>query len=307
MDFMVSVIIPAYNAQEHLARAINSALAQTAPPKEIIVVNDGSHDETETIAKSFGDKIIYKTQKNAGAAAARNLGAHCASGDLLAFLDADDVWHQEKLAFHLHAFQKFPDAGICWNHAVFFTESTYDESTPKRQIPPIESHTFTRKNFKEIFSFPHLGTPNVVMKRMLFEELNGFKNFLKTAEDTDLWLRACSKSAAIYIPATLSFVITQENSLSSRNSDTIYMDHLSVVEEFCRQNPEFSQQHPLAVRKSKANAYEKWGSKELCENNFTKAQGKLLHSITLYPKARALYLLAKATALRCKNALGKAT
>jgi len=95
--FRASVIIPAYNCGRFLAEAVDSALAQTRPPHEIIVVDDGSTDDTPEVAKRFGDRIVYHRQANRGVSAARNAGMERATGNWLAFLDADDLWEGNKL------------------------------------------------------------------------------------------------------------------------------------------------------------------------------------------------------------------
>jgi glycosyltransferase involved in cell wall biosynthesis len=94
---MISVIIPAFNREAYLAEAIESALRQTLPPGEIIVVDDGSTDRTGEIARSFGEKVRCITQDNQGVGAARNTGIKAAAGDKIALLDSDDVWMERKL------------------------------------------------------------------------------------------------------------------------------------------------------------------------------------------------------------------
>jgi glycosyltransferase involved in cell wall biosynthesis len=94
----ITAIIPVHNGERHLAEAIQSVLAQTLPPGEIIVVDDGSTDASAAIAQSFGAPVRVLAQPNLGPAAARNLGLAHATGDLLAFLDADDLWTPNKLA-----------------------------------------------------------------------------------------------------------------------------------------------------------------------------------------------------------------
>lgn len=96
----ISVIIPAYNAAGTLARALDSVLTQTWPAFEIIVIDDGSIDTTAAVAASYGEKIRYLRQDNAGVSAARNHGARIASGDWLAFLDADDWYYPDRLKWH---------------------------------------------------------------------------------------------------------------------------------------------------------------------------------------------------------------
>lgn len=94
----ITVIIPVFNCERYLAETIQSALAQTHSSAEIIIVDDGSTDGSATIAQSYAPRVRYLSQANLGPAAARNLGIECATGNLLAFLDADDLWMPDKLA-----------------------------------------------------------------------------------------------------------------------------------------------------------------------------------------------------------------
>jgi glycosyltransferase involved in cell wall biosynthesis len=105
----VSVIIPVYNCQAYLAEAIDSVLSQTCPPGEIIVVDDGSSDDSRDVAMRYSGQVRYVHQENQGIGAARNRGVDLAAGDLLAFLDADDVWLPNKLAIQMAAFESKPD------------------------------------------------------------------------------------------------------------------------------------------------------------------------------------------------------
>lgn len=93
----VSVVIPAFNAESFLGEALDSVLGQTARPTEVIVVDDGSTDGTRALVRRYSDAVRLVTQDNGGAARARNVGARQATGEWLAFLDADDVWLPEKL------------------------------------------------------------------------------------------------------------------------------------------------------------------------------------------------------------------
>jgi len=113
---IVSVIIPVWNGEKYLEEAISSVLAQTYKHLEVIIVNDGSTDGTEDIAKTFSGEIKYFIQSNKGAGAARNLGIKKAMGDYLAFLDADDVWMDSKVARQISVFQekRKVDMVFCW-------------------------------------------------------------------------------------------------------------------------------------------------------------------------------------------------
>lgn len=105
----VSVIIAVYNAEPFLAEAIESVLRQTLPPQQVIVIDDGSTDQSAKIARRYLPYIQLEQQPNAGSPSARNRGVALAKGDLLAFLDADDFWTPEKLALQIEALQRSPD------------------------------------------------------------------------------------------------------------------------------------------------------------------------------------------------------
>ena len=108
----ISVVIPTYNSGRLVVEAVESALSQTRPPEEVIVVDDGSTDETRQQLSPFLDRIQYIYQLNQRVAAARNTGLKHATGDVIAFLDADDVWHPSKLERQLAVLERRPDVGL---------------------------------------------------------------------------------------------------------------------------------------------------------------------------------------------------
>ncbi|PIZ44424.1 hypothetical protein COY31_02670, partial [Candidatus Wolfebacteria bacterium CG_4_10_14_0_2_um_filter_39_18] len=117
----VSIIIPAYNAASFIGDSVRSALTQTYPNKEIVVVDDGSTDDTRAILEEYikSGQIKYFYQENKGPAAARNLGIKNSSGEFIAFLDADDVWLPEKLKKQIDLF-KNPKVGLVYSDMEFF-------------------------------------------------------------------------------------------------------------------------------------------------------------------------------------------
>src|SRR5262249_14941569 len=108
----VSVIIPTFNSAALVAEAVESALAQTAPPAQVLVIDDGSADDTAQRLLRFGDRVRYVRQENQGVSAARNHGIRMAAGEVVAFLDADDFWHPRKLELQLDALAARPDLGL---------------------------------------------------------------------------------------------------------------------------------------------------------------------------------------------------
>jgi glycosyltransferase involved in cell wall biosynthesis len=130
----VSVIIPTYNRAEDLPRAVASVLEQTRPVLEIIIVDDGSEDDTEAVMAKLSGPIRYLRQENAGVSHARNRGMKESKGTMVAFLDTDDRWHPRKLEIQLQAMARFPDAGWSATNLVVVDE----EGTPVEGSPGLE-------------------------------------------------------------------------------------------------------------------------------------------------------------------------
>jgi glycosyltransferase involved in cell wall biosynthesis len=113
---LISCIVPVYNGELYLGEAIHSILAQTYRPLEVIVVDDGSRDGTYDVAANYGDRLRYVRQANAGPGAARNHGLNLARGEYVAFLDADDIWHPEKLMRQMDRFRARAELQISVTH-----------------------------------------------------------------------------------------------------------------------------------------------------------------------------------------------
>ena len=118
----VSCIIPVFNGERYLREALDSILAQTHRPFDIIVVDDGSTDGTPAVVAGYGVQVRYVRQPNTGPAAARNLGVRSGGGEFIAFLDADDLWHPEKLARQMTRFREQPDLDLCITHVEHFSD-----------------------------------------------------------------------------------------------------------------------------------------------------------------------------------------
>jgi glycosyltransferase involved in cell wall biosynthesis len=179
----VSIIIPTFNRAWSIKRAVDSVLAQDYQNIELIVVDDGSTDETPDQLASYGNTISRIRQKNKGVSAARNRGIAAASGRLIAFLDSDDYWLPQKLSTQVDFFLSHPDALICQ------TEETWIKNG--RQMNPKKRH---QKPSGMMFS-PSLHlcliSPSAVMVRKeLLDDVGIFDETLPACEDYDLWLRA---------------------------------------------------------------------------------------------------------------------
>ena len=193
MAQLVSVIIPLYNCERFIREAIKSVLLQTYSSFEIIVVNDGSTDSSLSIVNSIeDDRIRIVTRRNGGLAQARNTGIQHAKGELIGFLDADDCWLPEKIAYHVDLFDKDSTIGLSFSYSRFFKEN--GDILPYYQI----SKT---KNIQaaDIFLKNPIGNGSTVfVRKKLIEEVcsvrkQGKNNFfnpnLRQSEDIECWLK----------------------------------------------------------------------------------------------------------------------
>lgn len=178
----VSVIIPTYNREKLIGRAIESVLAQTHPAYEIIVVDDGSTDGTKSALAPFNGKIKYVHQANAGIAGARNRGIQESGGEYIAFLDSDDYWAPEKLAEQVRVLDACPKVGI-----VFAPMPIVNEKGETLGRKPAGA---TGKNLRELLEFwGDLPTSTVMTRRECFKKAGVFDPALPPMEDFDMWLR----------------------------------------------------------------------------------------------------------------------
>jgi glycosyltransferase involved in cell wall biosynthesis len=171
MKPLVTSIIPAFNREEYIAEAIESVLNQTYRNIEIIVIDDGSTDNTSRILSSYNGKIKYFRQPNSGASAARNSGISKAAGDFISFLDSDDLWEKNKISLQMECFENNPGIDICLCNTKIFSEKK-----------------ITNFDQKYIIATPyHLCS--ILIKKEVLKRVGYFKTNLKSGEDTDFFLR----------------------------------------------------------------------------------------------------------------------
>lgn len=203
----VSVVIPAYNGEAFIAEAIQSALDQSYRDLEVIVVDDGSADGTERIVRAFRHPVIYYRQKNRGAGAARTLGVERASGEWIAFLDADDVWYPDKLAVQLEEARRQPSVPFFYSDM-----DAVDEAGHLVEKDFLRARTERRKKDKKpaldavVFHnlpFPYPST--VLLKRSLFLQAGGFSKTFPANyhEDFELFARLAHTEPIYFIPRGL--------------------------------------------------------------------------------------------------------
>ena len=216
----VSVIIPAYNAERYIADTLRSALDQTWPHVEVIVVDDGSKDGTLARAAEFGDRVRIHQQANGGVARARNNGVGLARGEWIAFLDADDLWRPEKIEKQLAC----SDAPLSFTDRLNFGEL---DGLPERQslVTPMQGgDIFAALLLKGNF----ITTTSVMMRRDLFLQLGGFDLSFNGTEDWNLWLRVAEQHPIGFCPAPLVRYRLHRGGLS-RNYERINRERQEVI------------------------------------------------------------------------------
>lgn len=186
---LISIIVPCYNQAHYLPATLESILAQDYRLTEIIVVNDGSKDETASVAARYGDSIRYIEQANAGLSGARNSGIRAARGELLVFLDSDDMLAPDYLRLVAEASLARPDVGVFHSGWRYVDE----HGRPEEQVDAAELGASPIEALLSGNRFPvHAG----VVRRNIVEDLGFFSEELRACEDWDYWLRAAAHGSS---------------------------------------------------------------------------------------------------------------
>lgn len=213
---LVSVILPTFNRAWSLERAVESVLAQDYPHIELIVIDDGSTDDTRQLLGRYARRISVIHQANAGVSAARNNGIRNSSGELIALLDSDDTWDKRKISCQVDFFNTHPEALICQTQEIWIRNG--------RRVNPANRH---RKPSGMIFIpslYRCLVSPSAVMMRQKLFDLKGaFKEDFPVCEDYDLWLRVSHDTPVFLIDKPYAIKTGgHEDQLSRRHSQDKY-------------------------------------------------------------------------------------
>jgi glycosyltransferase involved in cell wall biosynthesis len=231
MTATVSVVIPAYNAAAFLAEAVRSALAQTLPPLEILVVDDGSTDETAAIARAFGGRVRCLSQENQGLSGARNRGIREARGDLIALLDADDSWLSEKLAAQVEALAGCPKAVACFSRTEYVGQ---DGAILRRSdVPPLH-----RLVEDLLLSCCVIGPPSAALiRRSALDAVGLFDPRFSQCADWDMWLRLAEAGPVVYADGVhVRYRVHGAN--MSKNVPLLERDTFGVLAKFFAAHPQ---------------------------------------------------------------------
>ncbi len=245
---LVSIITPTYNHERFIGDCIQSVLNQTYPNWEQIIIDDGSTDRTGEIVKQWirrDARIRYlKHSENKGPAAARNTGIKYSQGSIIALLDADDVWLNQKLEIQLEELRKGADFvyadAFLFNDKNVFLNRTYWEEV---KTTPCKGGKCLVSLFRKNVMSP---TSSFFFKKQIFEEIGGFNEHLKSSEDYDFCLRGVSKGYSVsYIDSPLLYIRTP-GKMRQRKPKMIFW-HLYVIIKFLLSHPSFLLQNIQTV------------------------------------------------------------
>ncbi len=251
----VSVIIPVYQSAATIGRAIESVLQQSAPAREIIIIDDGSTDDLDSALAPFRDNIIFIRKSNSGAADARNMGIARARGDFIALLDADDMWLPSKLERQLDVFERWPEVGIV-STAWFQQPLDGPKRLAIRKLLAVKrfiDHPLSPSRSRIVEVAARIWTSTVMIRRSALGDDRFLPN-LRMCDDRDLYLRLMARTSAYIISEPLATVFLVPGSLSRTPAN---------LDSDCRELLWVDRRNAALVdargrRRSRAFVYRKW-------------------------------------------------
>lgn len=275
----VSVVIPTYNYGHYVCEAIDSVLNQSYPNIEIVVVDDGSKDNTAELLKKYGKKINYIYQENKGISAARNTGICHSTGEFIAFLDSDDIWLADKVEQQIKIFKGKPKIGLV-------SCSMYHFDTQHKNLEEITYRNYS--SHEKFYSFLVMsnivsGGSAAIVRKDCFQKVGMFDINLKVAEDWDMWLRINQYYDIHIIEKPLVKVRVGFDSISSiQNSGMMLHHELIVLRKQRKINPIFKNDSGLRM-KAFSFRYNRAAWAMLIGRKYFKAFGYLLVSMMYSP------------------------
>lgn len=289
---LVSVIIPAYNAECFIADTLESVFAQTYKPIEVIVVDDGSTDTTAEIVRAKFPQARLFQKPNGGVSSARNLGIRMATGYLVAFLDADDLWLPEKLFKQVNFLSQHPDIAWCYCDCQYFRGNP---SNVKYKFSMV-AHPYQGNILRPLFLGNFISSPTPLIRREVFERARFFNERIHIGEDWDMWLRIARSYAMAYLPEHLALYRQySQTSLVAEAGNKKYLEaNLRVLIAALQRN---SDQLSCLHAQAKSNIYFKFGLRLIRQGLRQEGRRAFGMALRLYPLNPFRYLAFLSTFL----------
>ena len=223
----IAVIIPTFDRQHFLGRAIDSVLSQTRPAHEVIVIDDGSTDGTVPWLKKEYPTVKLIEQTNQGVSAARNAGIQQAQSEWIALLDSDDEWFPEKLERQVKELQKYPEILFCHTDEIWIRKGV--------RVNPMKKHQkFGGMIFSKCLDICRISPSSALFSRTLLDDVGWFDETLPICEDYDLWLRITAKFPILFINDPLIIKYGGHRDQLSRSVDGIEQYRITALEKILK-------------------------------------------------------------------------
>lgn len=275
----ISVIIPTHNRAQMVVEAVASALGQTHREAEIIVVDDGSTDDTQQRLEPFADRILRIRQENLGVSVARNAGIRAANGEYIAFLDSDDLWHPCKLDLQLAYLRANPEVALLACHVGKLPAQMHRWAWPVIDSSLIRLRAI---GLKELAVKTEFATSTVVVRKSCLTSLGGFNPDFRSAEDRNLWIRLAARFPIRMHEVELVFLRASRHERLSEQTETTERNTLKMLDQVFLEVPELRGRTLLRRRAFSQAAYE--AAKLYNEAaNSSAALSRVCRSLALWP------------------------
>lgn len=254
----ISIVIPAYNSAKFLPAVIQSVLEQTYKYWELLVIDDGSTDNTAALVNEYcqlDSRIRLISKENGGVSSARNLGVELSNAELIAFLDSDDLWLPDKLSVHVDYMDTHPEVGVSFARVELIdSEGKSTGKLTANIFKDLQSHVFFYTN-------PTVTTSNVVIRKSIFQSLGGFDKAIKYSEDIDLLFRIAVQSD-LKIEGIDKVLIQYRLHSSGLSSDIMKMKEgwIKLMDKARKEAPNLVEEH---YRAAEAAHFQYWAKQTL--------------------------------------------
>jgi glycosyltransferase involved in cell wall biosynthesis len=265
----ISVVIPTYQSCRTIAQAIDSVLCQTYQNFEIIVIDDGSTDETSEILKTYDRRIQYYYQKNCGPSAARNNGIRRSIGEYIAFLDADDAWLPTKIEKQIALFNRDESLGLVFSDSFIVNDRGVINKTCFQVAPPISGLAY-----EALFVYNFIPLLTAIIRRDCLEQVGLFNESILGPEDYDLWLRISRSWKIEFINEPLAYYKVGQNHVSS-NQIRMLKSVIRIKARELEQCPQLNMNKDLDLDQSYFNLFIRCSKLHLKSGQVVLAQKEL--------------------------------
>lgn len=286
----ISIIIPTYNHGQFIGKAITSVLHQTYQEFEIIIVDDGSYDDTKNVVNTFGNLVTYIRQNNQGSASARNTGICASRGEFISFLDADDYYAKDNIEKKISFFEKNQDIDWLYSDWQYIDEASnyLDKGSSKFRF---SEKKLTGIIFEELLYKRNFISPcTVMMRKFVLEDVGYFDPKILSQEEYDLWLRISLKYPVHYIDEVLTYVTIHSNSLST-NFSKWAQGNAIIVDKLDEIIPNNFWIKKNFIRKIRADKHTFLARDFMQKKQFRVALNHLCKSIAIFPFQKKIYWL----------------